>query len=109
MSIDVASKDSTLAALAALIEGDRWLNADACAVFLGLIVPDGKPNAGQPNRRGFLERVACRQSFPTALVIGNEKKWKRSEVDRWAEDERRINRAAEPTKTPARCSKSSAT
>ncbi|MCC4619340.1 hypothetical protein LL965_04325 [Xanthomonas cassavae CFBP 4642] len=108
MSIDAAGKDSTLAALAALIEGDRWLNADACAVYLGLIVPDGKPNAGQPNRRGFLERVSCRQSFPAALVIGNEKKWKKSEVDRWAEDERRINRAAEPAKTLARCSKSSA-
>lgn len=80
---------SELSILAALIEGDRWLNADACAVFLGLVTSDGKPN-----RRGFLERVACRPSFPSALVIGNEKKWKKSEVDRWAEDERKINRAA---------------
>ncbi len=102
-------KDSTVALLAALIEGDRWLNADACAVYLGLIVPDGKPNAGQPNRRGFLERVACRPSFPKPLVIGNEKKYKKSEVDRWAEDERKISRDAGPGRTPARCSRSSGT
>jgi hypothetical protein len=84
----MAENESTLATLAALIAGDRWLNADSCAVFLGLVV-DSKPN-----RRGFLERVACRSSFPKPLVIGNEKKWKKSEIDRWAEDERRINRAA---------------
>lgn len=75
--------DSTLATLAALIEGDRWLSADSCAVVLGLVI------RGEPNRRGFLERVACRPSFPAPLQIGNEKKWKRSEVLRWADDERR--------------------
>lgn len=78
-----------LSVLAALIEGDRWLNADGCAVFLGLLTPDG-----QPNRRGFLERVACRPSFPKPLVIGNEKKWKKSEIARWADDERKISQAA---------------
>lgn len=77
--------DSTLATLAAFIEGDRWLSADSCAVFLGLATAQGKPN-----RRGFLERVACRPSFPKALVIGNEKKWKKSEVHQWADDERKI-------------------
>ncbi|GHH52408.1 hypothetical protein GCM10009090_16110 [[Pseudomonas] boreopolis] len=84
-----AAEKDVLAALAAMVAGDRWLNADACAVFLGLITPEGKPN-----RRGFLERVACRPSFPVPLTIGNEKKWKKSEVDRWAEDERKISRAA---------------
>lgn len=79
----MTERDSTLATLAALMEGDRWLNADSCAVVLGLVT-DGKPN-----RRGFLERVACRPRFPTPLQIGNEKKWKRSEVLRWADDERR--------------------
>ena len=87
--MSAAEKDTSIAVLAALIEGDRWLNADGCAVFLGLTTADGKPN-----RRGFLERVACRPSFPKPLAIGNEKKWKKSEVDRWAEDERRISRAA---------------
>ncbi len=80
----MAEHDHTLAALAALIEGDRWLNADSCAVLLGLTTQEGKPN-----RRGFLERLACRPSFPPPLQIGNEKKWKRSELLRWADDERR--------------------
>ena len=81
--------DSTLATLVALIEGDRWLNADSCAVYLGLII-----HAGKPNRRGFLRRVACRPNFPKPLVIGNEQKWRKSEVSRWAEDERRLSRAS---------------
>ncbi len=83
----MADHEITLATLAALIEGDRWLNADSCSVVLGLITPEGKPN-----RRGFLERVACRPSFPAPLQIGNEKKWKRSELLRWADDERRSGR-----------------
>lgn len=41
--------------VAALVQGDRYLNADACAVYLGMVTPQGKPN-----RWGFLERVACR-------------------------------------------------
>jgi hypothetical protein len=85
----MADVDHTLALIAALVQGDRWLNADACAVFLGLVTP-----AGEPNRRGFLERVACRSSFPEPLVIGSEKKWKKSEVERWADDERKIAAAA---------------
>ncbi len=86
MAIEV-KHDSTLATLAALIEGDRWLSADSCAVVLGLTTKEG-----EPNRRGFLERVACRPSFPAPLVIGNEKKWKRSELLRWADDERKARR-----------------
>jgi len=70
-----------------MIEGERWLSADSCAVLLGLTTPDRKPN-----RRGFLERLACRPSFPAPLQIGNEKKWKRSEVLRWADDQRRVTR-----------------
>lgn len=78
-------KDDTITLLTVLSTGDCWLSADACAVFLGLTTP-----AGKPNRRGFLERVAVRGSFPRPLLIGNEKKWKKSEVDQWADDERRI-------------------
>lgn len=81
--------DHTLTLIAALVQGDRYLNADACAVFLGLVTPKGAPN-----RRGFLDRVANRGSFPEPLVIGSEKKWKKSEVERWADDERKIARAA---------------
>jgi predicted DNA-binding transcriptional regulator AlpA len=78
----------TFAVLAALVAGGRWLSAGGCAAHLGLF------NAkSQVNRRGFLERVACRPSFPAPLVIGNEKKWRKSEVDRWAEDQRKISRS----------------
>lgn len=45
---------------------------------------------GKVNRRGFLERVAVRTSFPKPLHLGGEKKWKRREVMIWAEDERGI-------------------
>lgn len=77
--------DDTVTLLTVLAAGDCWLSADACAVFLGMQTPDGRPN-----RRGFLERVACRPSFPAPLVLGNQKAWKKSEVTQWAEDERRI-------------------
>lgn len=79
--------DDTIAIIAALVSGDRWLSADSAAVHLGMTTA-----AGKPNRRGFLERVACRPSFPAPLIIGNEKKWKKSEIDKWADDERKINR-----------------
>jgi hypothetical protein len=86
----VSDTASAFAALTALVQGDRWLSADACAVYLGL-----RPTAkGLPNRRSFLERVACQPGFPVALEIGQEKVWKRSEVDRWADQQRRINRVA---------------
>jgi len=79
----VAESD-TLAVLAAFIEGDRWLSADAAAVYLGMTTREG-----QPNRRGFLERVASRSDFPHPLIIGNEKKWRKVELEAWALRRRR--------------------
>ncbi|HZF99168.1 MAG TPA: hypothetical protein VEY92_13190 [Pseudoxanthomonas sp.] len=81
----MSDSDRTLEILLAFAKGDAWLSADACAAHLGMFTPKGKIN-----RRGFLDRVASRGSFPKPLVIGNEKKWKKSEVAQWAEDERRI-------------------
>ncbi len=64
---------------------DRWLNTDDCATHFGL-----RPTrAGKPNRRGFLERVASVPSFPKPLVIGGEKHWKLSELEEWADEQRR--------------------
>lgn len=82
--------DNTVTLIAALVQGDRWLNADACAVYLGLR-PTKK---GEPNRRGFLERIACKPGFPQPLEHGVEKVWKKSEIDEWADEQRRLNRAA---------------
>lgn len=78
-----AQRDDTVAMIAALVAGDRWLSADACAAFLGGIA-----------RRTFLEKVACRPDFPApAKILGTTKVWKKSEVDAWA-DRRRVSRAA---------------
>lgn len=75
-------KDNTVALIAALVQGDRWLNADACAVYLGMLTP-----SGLPNRRGFLERVACRPGFPKKNPVTGS--WKKSAVDKWADEEAR--------------------
>jgi hypothetical protein len=69
---------------------DRWLCADECATYFGLR-PTRK---GEPNRRGFLERLASRPDFPRPLTIGNEKTWKLSELEEWADEQRRASRAA---------------
>jgi len=70
-----------LALIAALVAGDRWLSADACSVYLGMVTPSGKPN-----RRGFLERVACRPDSPKPNPV--TRSWKKSELDDWAMETR---------------------
>lgn len=82
---DQVERLSDVSAIAAMAREGEWLCADACAFLLGMLTPKGKVN-----RRGFLERIAVRGSFPKPLVLGGEKKWKRSEVLLWAEDERRM-------------------
>lgn len=72
----------TLTIIAALVAGDRWLSADACAMYLGMVNPKGGVN-----RRGFLERVACRPDFPRSNSV--TRTWKKSEVDAWATEQRR--------------------
>jgi hypothetical protein len=74
--------ETSLTIIAALVAGDRWLSADACAVYLGMVTSSGKCN-----RRGFLERVACRPDFPKANPV--TRSWKKSEVDNWASEQRR--------------------
>ena len=72
------STPDTVTLIAALVAGDRWLSADACAVYLGGIA-----------RRTFLETIACLPTFPQALPLGKVNAWKKSEVDQWAENYRR--------------------
>lgn len=71
------------------MKNDRWLNADECAEYFGL-----KRKDGTPNRRRFLERVACKPDFPKPLWVGNEKKWKLSELEDHADELRRVGQAA---------------
>jgi predicted DNA-binding transcriptional regulator AlpA len=67
-----------VAVLAALVQGDRWLSADACAAYLGQI-----------KRRTFLESIACLPDFPKAMPLGKVKVWKKSEIEEWAETHRK--------------------
>ena len=83
----MSERTDPTAIIAALVEGDRWLSADGCAAYLGLFRPNG-----EPNRRRFLERVACLPDFPAPNPI--TRTWKKSEVDAWATKHARLNRAA---------------
>jgi hypothetical protein len=78
----IPDNDHHVALIAALVAGDRWLSADAAAVYLGMVSP-----SGAPNRRGFLERVACRPDFPKPNPV--TRSWKKSELDEWAMNQRR--------------------
>lgn len=73
----MTANNDTYVMIAAMVNGDRWLCADAAAIYLGMVSPQGKPN-----RRGFLERVACRPDFPKPNPI--TRSWKKSEVELWA-------------------------
>ncbi|MGN6314147.1 MAG: helix-turn-helix transcriptional regulator [Rhodanobacteraceae bacterium] len=75
--------DETLAQLAALIAGDRWLDADGCAAYLGGI-----------KRRTFLEKIAPLPDFPApARIAGAGKLWRKSDLDAYLEHHK-LNRAA---------------
>ena len=79
----MSENDEAVSLLAAMITGDRWLSADACAAFLGGV-----------KRRTFLERIACLPGFPApAKIVGAGKLWRKSEVDAWAE-QHRLSRVA---------------
>lgn len=84
MNTEQPTGPDTVALIAALVAGDCWLSADACAAYLGGIA-----------RRTFLETIACKPNFPLALPLGKVKAWKKSEVEQWAANYRRsASRAA---------------
>lgn len=87
--MSAAEQEIEVLTIAAMARDAEWLNADACAFLLGM-----RNRKGEVNRRGFLERVAVKSSFPRASFIAGGKRWKRVDVARWAEDEAKINRAA---------------
>lgn len=78
------SEQETIAMLAALIDGDRYLSADGCAAYLGGI-----------KRRTFLERVAVQPDFPApSRIAGAGRLWLKSEVHEYAKRKRVDRRAA---------------
>lgn len=81
MTADLQTIQS-LAALAAMLDGDRALNLEASALLLG-IAP-----------RTF-QKLAARPGFPKAAKMGKRLTWRRRELLEWWETERdRQNRAA---------------
>lgn len=73
---------------AALSDGDRWLAPLAAAIHLGMMDRDGGVKL-----RSFLA-LADTPGFPAPLRTGKLRAWRKSELDAWAEEQRRINRAA---------------
>lgn len=78
----------SIAALAALMKGDCWIDADACALVLGMV----SKKTGEPNRRGFLERIATLPSFPRRHPITGS--WRKADVIEWADETARLSRVA---------------
>lgn len=72
--------------LAAMAKDAELLDAEACAFLLCI-----RDRSGAVSRRGFLERVAVRGSFPRPVVLPEVgKRWRRSDVVKWAEEEAKI-------------------
>lgn len=81
----IAMSSTALATISEMVQHAGWLDADGCAFLLGM-----RNRKGEVNRRGFLERVAVKSSFPKPHVIAGTKRWRRDDVARWAEDEARM-------------------
>jgi predicted DNA-binding transcriptional regulator AlpA len=80
--IPQASELANLAALAAMLDGDRALNLDAAALLLG-IAP------------GTFRQLAAKPGFPRPARMGKRLTWRRRELLEWWDAERdRQHRAA---------------
>lgn len=76
----MADVDHTLALIAALVQGDRWLNADATAVFLGLTTPKLVPTKiVEPRwvqgKNGLLPRWANQTDSGQNKLTPSENRW----------------------------------
>ena len=81
---DLSAPLNPVATLAALLDGDRFINADACALLLGM------EKDGKANRDGFMRNIASLPDFPKPLELNSRSRsWLRSEVMTWARNQRR--------------------
>ena len=53
---------------------DTWIDADDVAAYLGFSVDHTR------------QRILCRPDFPKALRVTGHPRWKRSEVEVWADE-----------------------
>lgn len=85
MTSQAGQHDPVSAAMAA---GDCWLSPYASAIHLGLI-----DSTGHVKLRTF-QTLKDTPGFPAPLEIGKNRMWRKSELDAWAHEQRRINQAA---------------
>ncbi|MDX1555493.1 MAG: hypothetical protein R3212_05650 [Xanthomonadales bacterium] len=71
----------TVAALTAIVDGERYLDSTSAAILLGNLAP------------ATFRQYAARPGFPRAVKIGKGRKWKRRELLDWA-DQLRDQQAA---------------
>lgn len=82
--MSVVEKTSAAVLSAALADGDRWLAPLAAAIHLGMM-----DRLGEVKLRSFLA-IADTPGFPDPLRIGKNRMWRKSELDEWAIEQRRI-------------------
>ncbi len=63
----------TVAALAAIVDGERYLDATGAAILLGNLAP------------ATFRQYAAQAGFPRSVKIGKGRKWKRRELLDWAD------------------------
>lgn len=83
---DITEQRRSVALSAALSDGDRWLSPLASALHLGMM-----DATGNVKLRSFLA-LADKPGFPIPLEIGKNRMWRKSELDTWAEEQRRVQR-----------------
>ena len=72
-----------LTAMAAVMDGERYLDSAGAALLLGSLAP------------ATFRQFACSAGFPKAVKLGKGRKWKRLELIAWADQVRdRQNMAA---------------
>jgi len=84
---DQANKIDPLRLIAAMVDGDRCVDADGAAVLLGLWSRNGEPNV-----RKVTDELAHRPDFPKRNPV--TRTWRKSELLEWDAEQRRANRAA---------------
>lgn len=83
MSAAEKQQPDLIAVIAAMVDGDRYLDVDGARILLGNLAP------------ATFRQYAAKPGFPKAVKLGKGRKWRRRELLDWADRERdRQNLAA---------------